>query len=168
VTVGTTETLIAVLDKGRNALSKDADLHFDPSGGWRIFRPRDRYAYPAAVELIAEDLVRTEDGLGVVAMVEDSDWAYVAGVTPDGVVARFLIHPDGAEGYAEGEQVLASIRSDHTAQADGLSMFATLAGRQIATERILRIEQSDDVLAEQPMFLLLDELGIDLPNSLFE
>lgn len=26
---------------------------------------------------MAEDLVRKEDGLGVVAMVEDSDWAYL-------------------------------------------------------------------------------------------
>ena len=112
--------------------------------------------------------MRAEDGLGIVAMVEDSDWAYVAGLTPDGVVARFLIHPDGAEGYEEGEQVITSIHPDHTAQADGLSMFAMLAGRRITTERILQIEQSDDVFAEQPMFVLLDELGIDLPNSLFE
>lgn len=74
MTVGTTETLIAVLDKGRRAVSNDAELCFDPTGGSRIFRPRDRYAYPAAVERIAEDLVRKEDGLGVVAMVEDSDW----------------------------------------------------------------------------------------------
>jgi hypothetical protein len=101
-------------------------------------------------------------------MVEDSDWSYVAGVTPDGVVTRFLICPDAAEDYAEGKQILASIHQDHAAQADGLSMFATLAGRQVSTERILEIEQSDDVFAEQPMFLLLEELGIELPNSVFE
>lgn len=166
--MGTTDALIAVLDKGQGAVSKEADLQFAPSEGWRIFRPRDRFPYPAVVERIAEDLVRAEDGLGIVAMVEDSDWAYVAGLTPDGVVARFLIHPDGAEGYEEGEQVLTSIQQDHTAQADGLSMFAMLAGRRITTERILQIEESDDVFAEQPMFVLLDELGIDLPNSLFE
>ncbi|HUF60188.1 MAG TPA: hypothetical protein VMR89_12050 [Actinomycetota bacterium] len=83
-------------------------------------------------------------------------------------MARFLIHPHGAEGYAEGEQVLASIDQDHGAQAHGLSVFALLAGLQIAKERILQIEQSDDVFAEQPMFLLLDEFGIEIPDSVFE
>lgn len=128
---------------------------------------RDRHADPLTLEELARELVR-DDRPGVLAFVEDSDWAYIAGVTDVGVLARFVIHPDGAEDYEEGAQILAVTRGDQRVQADSLSMFASLIGRRLTTDRILEIERSDETFAEQPMYKLLEELGIVTPFDLFD
>jgi hypothetical protein len=85
-------------------------------------------------------------------------------VTPDGVAARFLIHPDGAGGYQEGEEVLGLIEGDSFRQAELLSMFANLAERELSAERIMEVAGADDVFAEDPMWNLSDELGIKFPD----
>jgi hypothetical protein len=99
----------------------------------------------------------------VVGYVEDSDWSYLAGITSDGVVARFIVQPDAAADYEEGAEVLGLVDPDARRQADSLSMFASLMGRQLSPERIIEIARSDDTFAENPMYALLDELGIDAP-----
>lgn len=163
--MGTSLSFVAVLSPNRIPKSPDAQLDHESESGWRVFVPRDRYAYPSKVERIAGDLVREADELGVVGFVEDSDWSYLAGFTSDGPVTRLIVNPEGAEDYEEGEEVLSLVGAgvDLRRQAESMSMFALLIGRQLSPDRIIEIARSDDTFAENPMYSLLDELGIDAP-----
>jgi hypothetical protein len=165
--MGTSFTCIAVLGKGEPPQSPDARLRFDPPSGWRVYTPLDRFARPTAVEKIASALVRGPNTLAVVGFVEDSDWAYIAGITPEGVVARFIIHPEGAEDYVEGQEVLSLASADRAAEADRLAMLAGLAGRDgLTAERLLDVAEVDSPFAEEPLFALLEEFGIEVPDDL--
>jgi len=165
--MGTSFTCIAVLGKGDPARSPDARLRFDPPNGWRVYTPLDRSARPTAVEQIASALTRGPITLAVVGFVEDSDWAYIAGITPEGVVARIIIHPDGAEDYAAGQEVLSLASADRAAEADRLAMLAGLAGRGgLTAKRLLDVADVDSPYTEEPLFALFEELGIEVPDDL--
>jgi hypothetical protein len=145
----------------------DLVLRVDSPDEWRIYTPSDRYLLPSVVEAATADLVRRANGIGVVGSVQDSDWAYAAGVTPEGVAARIIFQPEVAAEFEEGQDLLTLATNGPADDATRFSIFASLLGRTITPERIREIDEMDTPFAEDCLFTLLDEVGISVPEGVY-
>jgi hypothetical protein len=133
-------------------------------GGWTVCRPGKGWLYPAALEHLAVSLASQSDSNAIAAFVEDSDIAYAAAVTPDGVVSRLLFgEVEMAQELEEGIEALGLIQNDGRSAPEALEMWSQMNGHPFAASEVRKLLSSEWVFAEDAIDGLFKGVGIPLP-----
>ena len=95
-------------------------------------------------------------------LIEDSDIAYLAAGTPEGIVAR-LLYGTSPDDYADGVEALELIGYDHTGNYAQFEVWSQLTGSPVTQNQLASILSEDWVLAEDAVAALLERLHIPFP-----
>jgi hypothetical protein len=160
--VGTSVCFVAV--KGDLSGTELARVVSKTDTGWTICRPLRDWLYPGALEELALMLSSQSGSVAVAAFVEDSDIAYVAAVTSDGMVTRLCFGPDwGFEAYAEGVEAGRLVGGDLRSGAAGFEMWSQLAGSRIQAATVRELMEREWTYAEDSIDELFKGLGVSPP-----
>lgn len=160
--MGTTLTVVAV-QTATPLVVEGLELGTKTQDGWSLYRPSERYAYPSTVGELTSVLARLADSPAVSGFVEDSDWACLLAATQDGLAACLVMHPEGAEDYAEGQDALSLASQRGGDQAEAVAMWSHLTSKPIDSQTLREIVEVETVFAEEPLMQAFRALGIGVP-----
>jgi hypothetical protein len=104
------------------------------------------------------------DHKGLVAQVEDSDYAFVIGLQPEAEPFVVFINPDDALESTDGQAAMLLGGGTQEEAIDRLVSWSICAPRKATASRIKAIVAKDWTFAEEGLGALLLEIGMSIPE----
>lgn len=129
-----------------------------PFGGWQgTYLNWREGCWPADVEHDLLDASRRYQMPLLGCYVQVSDFGYVVALLDSEVVARYVVNPNGTEGWIEGGRTLEQCAAHHGPDwqrtgLEALARWSQVAPRPLAVDRLASLLAAEHLFPERPLF----------------